>query len=64
MGRVVAQRYVTSATETNTAIFLQLELNGMGRVGTSPLSVLTRSIPNYQAINQITPLPSKFDNFQ
>lgn len=64
VGRVVAQRYVTSATETNTAIFLQLELNGMGRVGTSPLSVLTRSIPNYQAINQITPLPSKFDNFQ
>jgi LPS-assembly protein len=64
VGRVVAQRYVTSATETNTAIFLQIELNGMGRVGTSPLSVLTRSIPNYRAINEITPLPSKFDNFQ
>jgi LPS-assembly protein len=64
VGRVVAQQYVTSATEKNTALFFQIELNGMGRVGTNPLSVLTRSIPNYQLINQITPLPSKFDNFQ
>ena len=64
IGRVVAQQYVTSATEKNTAIFFQIELNGLARVGTNPLSVLTRSIPNYQMINQITPLPSKFDNFQ
>jgi LPS-assembly protein len=64
VGRVVAQQYVTSATEKNTALFFQIELNGMGRVGTNPLSVLTRSIHNYQLINQITPLPSKFDNFQ
>ncbi len=64
VGRVVFQRYATSATEKNTAIFLQLELNGLGRIGTSPLPVLERGIPNYQMINEITPLPSRFENFQ
>ena len=64
VGRIVAQRFVTSASEKNTALFFQIELNGMGRIGTNPLSALTRSIPNYQVINQITPLPAKFDNFQ
>ena len=64
VGRVVVQQYAASGAEKNTAIFFQLELNGMARVGTNPLGALTRNIPNYQMINQITPLPSKFDNFQ
>ena len=64
VARAVAQRFVTGERERNTAIFFQIELNGMGRVGTNPLGALTRSIPNYQMINQITPLPAKFDNFQ
>jgi LPS-assembly protein len=64
VGRVVVQQYAASGNEKNTAIFFQLELNGMARVGTNPLGALSRNIPNYQMINQITPLPSKFDNFQ
>jgi LPS-assembly protein len=64
VGRVVMQQYAASASQRNAAIFFQIELNGMGRVGPSPLAVLTRSIPNYQMINQIAPLPAKFDNFQ
>ncbi len=64
VGRMVFQRYTTSATEKNTALFFQLELNGLGRIGTSPLSVLQRGIPNYQMINQIAPMPSRFENFQ
>jgi LPS-assembly protein len=63
VARIVAQQYATSASEKNTAFFFQIELNGLARVGTNPLGVL-RTIPNYQLINQITPLPSKFDNFQ
>jgi LPS-assembly protein len=64
VGRIVFQRFTTSATERNTALFLQLELNGLGRIGTSPLPVLERGIPNYQMINEIAPLPSRFENFQ
>jgi LPS-assembly protein len=64
VGRMVFQRYATSATEQNTALFFQLELNGLGRIGTSPLPVLERGIPNYQMINEIAPLPSRFENFQ
>lgn len=64
VGRVVVQQYVASASQRNTAIFFQIELNGMGRVGPNPLTVLTRNIPNYQMINQIAPLPAKFENFQ
>lgn len=64
VGRVVFQRYATSAAQKNTALFFQIELNGLGRLGTSPLSVLQRGIPNYQMINEIAPLPSRFENFQ
>lgn len=64
VGRTVFQRYTTSATEKNTALFFQIELNGLGRLGTNPLPVLERGIPNYQMINEITPLPSRFENFQ
>jgi len=62
--RIVAQQYAANATQRNTTLFFQIELNGLGRVGTDPLAALRRNIPNYQSINQITPLPSKFDNFQ
>lgn len=64
VGRVVAQQYTASASQRNTTIFFQIELNGLARVGTDPMAALRRNIPNYQMINQITPLPSKFDNFQ
>lgn len=64
IGRIVAQQYAASAIQRNTTIFFQIELNGLARVGTDPIAALRRNIPNYQMINQITPLPSKFDNFQ
>jgi LPS-assembly protein len=64
VARFVAQRYVTNATERNTAVFLQIELNGIARVGLNPLSALNRSIPDYQMINDLSPMPSRFDQFQ
>jgi hypothetical protein len=33
-------------------------------VGTNPLEALKRAIPNYRMINQLTPLPAQFENFQ
>jgi LPS-assembly protein len=64
VARAVAQRYVTGAGSRDNRIFLQIELNGIARVGTDPLSALKQSIPNYRMINQLTPLPAQFDNFR
>lgn len=58
--RVVAQRYQIPSTvadvtsSSNTSLFLQLELNGLSKIGTNPLEVLRRSIPGYQPIGQPT----------
>jgi hypothetical protein len=46
-------------------VFVQLELNGLARVGTSPLELLRRSVPGYvtanyislRALDRIVPLP-------
>jgi LPS-assembly protein len=64
VARAVVQRFVTGANRRDTAVFLQVELNGIAKVGTDPLAALKRSIPRYRMINQLTPLPAKFDNFQ
>ena len=48
--RAVAQRLATSTTTATNTFFLQLELNGLGRVGSNPLNVLKRNIPNYSLL--------------
>lgn len=53
--RAVYHRAMTySSTQTpflNTSVFVQLELKGMGSVGSSPLNVLRRNIPNYSRVS-------------
>ena len=41
----------TSATDSTRAMFFQLEFNGAGSIGSSPLNVLRRSVPGYAKIN-------------
>jgi LPS-assembly protein len=64
--RVVGQRLTTTSQQTTNSVFVQLELNGLARIGTSPLDLLRRSVPGYlrtndPAINQrdrsFDPLP-------
>lgn len=52
MLRLVAQRFATATQETATAIFVQLELNGLTQIGANPLEVLRQSIPGYTKLNQ------------
>jgi LPS-assembly protein len=49
--RVVGQRLTTTTQQTSNSIFVQLELNGLARVGTSPLELLRRSVPGYVPAN-------------
>ena len=48
--RAVAQRIATSTTTATNTFFLQLELNGLGRVGSNPLDVLKRNVPGYSLL--------------
>lgn len=45
--RVVGHRFVTATQEVSTSIFLQLELNGVSRIGSNPLETLQRNIAGY-----------------
>ena len=49
--RAVLHRLATTVDQTNTSFFIQLELNGLARVGTSPLDLLRRSVPGYVPAN-------------
>ncbi|MGH8802017.1 MAG: LPS-assembly protein LptD, partial [Casimicrobiaceae bacterium] len=53
--RIVGQRLVTTTQQTTNSIFVQLELNGLARVGTSPLDLLRRSVPGYRPTNEPVP---------
>lgn len=52
VGRVVMQRYATTADTSSTAFFFQLELNDFSRIGSNPLDLLRRTVPGYGRINQ------------
>lgn len=57
VARGVFQRLATKENQSTDALFFQLELNGMGRLGANPLDVLKQSVPGYQPSNEILPLP-------
>lgn len=48
--RTAFHRYALSADDENTAFFVQLELNGLGSLGSSPETLLRRSVPGYGKI--------------
>lgn len=50
--RFVAQRIPTSTTLATTGFFVQLELNGLSKLGANPLETLRNNIPGYQIINR------------
>lgn len=49
--RLVAQQFVTALRESSTAVFVQLELNELIRVGDDPLSAVKLSVPGYTKFN-------------
>jgi len=52
--RVVGQQLITTTETTTRSVFIQLELNGLARVGTSPLELLRRTVPGYLRTNDPT----------
>ncbi|GGC15910.1 LPS-assembly protein LptD [Oxalicibacterium flavum] len=50
--RVVAQRLPTGTGESNTSLFFQLELSGLTRLGSDPMTAIRNNVPGYQLISQ------------
>lgn len=51
--RLVGERYVTNLTQTKTTLFLEIELKGLGSLGSSPLDTLRQAIPGYSKTNNL-----------
>lgn len=49
--RLVGQRFATATNTNTTAFFIQLELNGLSKLGSNPIDVLRKNISGYQPIN-------------
>lgn len=45
--RVVAHRFATATQQSSTTFFVQLELNGVSRIGSNPLDTLRRNIGGF-----------------
>ena len=63
-GRVVFQRYVVSVDQTNSAVFFQLELGGIGNLGQNPMGIIGRAIPGYESVTPAVPSVSKFERYE
>lgn len=64
VARLVMQRYTLSTTSSSSAVFVQLELNGLSKIGSNPLEALKRNIPGYNRINQPITTPQGFNFYE
>jgi LPS-assembly protein len=64
LARVVFQRFTTGQSKQTSAFFLQLELNGLGKVGSDPFEVLRRNIPGYRLPSDRQILPSNYFGYE
>ena len=55
--RVVAHRFATATQQASTTLFVQLELNGVSRIGSNPLETLRRNIGGYTRLDPRTQRP-------
>jgi LPS-assembly protein len=56
--RVVAHRFATTTQETSSTFFVQLELNGVSRIGSNPMETLRRNIGGYARLDPRSPRPA------
>ena len=63
-GRAVVQRYAVSPGKSNSAVFLQLELSGLGSLGTDPMSLLRERIVGYESVNSSLREKTVFERYE
>lgn len=62
--RALMQNYAVSREKNNKAVFLQLELTGLGSVGSDPMEVLRKNIPGYEDGSEAPPHISTFERYE
>jgi len=62
--RAVLQRYAVSSEDVNTAVFFQLELSGLGSLGTDPMSLLRDRVTGYEPVIPPTPEKTSFERYE
>jgi len=62
--RAVLQRYAVSAQQANTAMFFQLELSGLGSLGTDPMGMLRNTVSGYETITPPIPEATTFERYE
>ncbi len=58
--RAVGHRFATALNAVNTSFFLQLELNGVSRIGSNPTDVLRRNVGGYTRHDPRAPRPDDY----
>jgi LPS-assembly protein len=61
VARIVASRFSTATQTATTALFFQLELMGLGSLGTDPLDTIRRNVPGYRKLE--APQPWTYDPY-
>jgi LPS-assembly protein len=62
--RLVAQRTSVDLSTASTRLYLQLELKGLTRLGTNPLSTLISNIPQYRVLGQPSERPNPYNSYE
>jgi len=60
--RVVAHRFATASQQSSTTFFVQLELNGVSRIGSNPMETLRRNIGGYARVDPGAAIPDERQN--
>jgi LPS-assembly protein len=60
--RIVAHRFAVATQQASTTLFVQLELNGVSRIGSNPLDTIRNNIGGYVRIDPRAPLPDESRN--
>jgi LPS-assembly protein len=55
--RVVAHRFAVATQQANTTFFVQLELNGVSRIGSNPMETIKRNIGGYATFDPRAQIP-------
>lgn len=53
VGRFVVQQFATFTQQHVRALFFQLELNGLSKIGSNPLDILRQNVTGYQKLNAL-----------
>lgn len=64
MSRLALERIQNSSSSASHRLFLQLELTGLGRLGSSPLQSLQDNVPHYQVLRREFVAPSRYENYE